>query len=90
MDERLDQLRARIRRGEYHVDPVAVADAILERVQSSECSYPESGWLESVKETPGSPEATRPTQVSLTPLAQLSAAASAAARALGGIQAQSS
>src|SRR6266567_3531573 len=91
MDEYLSELRERISRGEYQIDPLAIADAILDRLgQLSECSYPESGRSASVKETPGSPATTRPTQLSPAPLAQLSAAASAAARALGGMQAQSS
>lgn len=90
MDEHLAELRARILRGEYQIDPIAVADAILQRGQSSECSYPESGRSASVKHTPGSPAITRPTQVSPAALAHLSAAASATVRALGGMQAQSS
>jgi hypothetical protein len=91
MDERLSELRGRIARGEYQIDPVAVADAILDHLgQLSECSYPESGRSASVNETPGLPATTRPTHVSLTPLGQLSAAASTAVRALGGMQAQSS
>lgn len=91
MDEHLSELRERICRGEYRIDPTRVADAIIERLrQPSECSYPERGLFESLKTTPGSPATTRPTQVSPAPLAQLSAAASAAARALGGMQAQSS
>lgn len=91
MDEHLSELRGKIARGEYQIDPLAVADAILDRTgQPRLCSYPESGRLPSVKETPGSPPTTRPIQLRPIPLGQLSAAASAAARALGGIQAQSS
>src|SRR5205807_1979186 len=91
MDEHLSKLRERISRGEYQIDPLAIADAILERLdQLSECSYPESGRSASVKETPGAPATTRPIQASPAPLAHLSAAASAAVRALGGMQAQSS
>lgn len=76
MDEHLAQLRAQILRGEYQVDPTAVADAILEHLgHSSECSYPESDRSASVKNTPGSPATTRPTQVSPARLAHWSAAA---------------
>jgi hypothetical protein len=90
MDEHLAQLRARILRGEYNIDPRAVADAILEHAQSSECSNPESDPSASMNEHPGEPATIWPIQVSPAPLAQLSAAASAAARAFGGMQAQSS
>ena len=91
MDEHLSELQGRIARGEYQIDQVAIADAILERLgQPSECSYPERARLASVNQTPGSPAATRPTHVTPTALDQLSAAASTAVRALGGMQAQSS
>ena len=55
----------------------------------NECSYPLSAERsESAKRTRGFPARTRPTQVRRS--SQLRAAASAAARALGGTQAQSS
>jgi anti-sigma28 factor (negative regulator of flagellin synthesis) len=43
MDEQLSDLRARIARGEYQIEPTAVAEAILRRLlQLKECSYPDS------------------------------------------------
>src|SRR3981081_3920096 len=86
MDEdremRLAALRGRIQRGEYQVEPLAVADAILRRWQlladadpQKECSYPdnEESSGASRKATPGGPSATRPTQVSPAAPARLAA-----------------
>lgn len=93
---RLAMLRTQIARGDYQVDNYAVADAILRRVgdrnraqagaRQNVCSYPPSGPSASGKTTPGVASVTRPIHV--MPL--LAAAASASARALGGMQAQSS
>jgi hypothetical protein len=58
------------------------------RNRQSECSYPDSARSASGKETPGSPSITWPIQV--RPLGQLALAASAAPRALRGMQAHSS
>jgi Anti-sigma-28 factor, FlgM len=57
-------LRDQIRNGEYQVDPTAVADALLRRLQN-ECSYPASGPSASVNTTPAGPSATEPIQVTL-------------------------
>jgi anti-sigma28 factor (negative regulator of flagellin synthesis) len=38
--QRLEQLRERILRGEYYVDPRAVADAIMRRWQERHSSQP--------------------------------------------------
>jgi hypothetical protein len=68
------QLKAQIEQGEYQIDPLAVADAMLRRwrglAQSSpqnECSYPDSSTSASTKATPGSPATTKPTHVRLVP-----------------------
>jgi len=95
-EARLVKLRAQIARGDYHVDPHAVADAILRRVRApetaeprpdqNECSYPTSPPSTSAKTKPGGPSMTRPIQ--LSPV--FAAASSASLRAVGGIQAHSS
>ena len=64
------QLKEQIERGEYQVDPVAVADAMLRRLRGltqNECSYPESSPSASTKATPGVPSTTKPTHVSSAP-----------------------
>ncbi len=93
-EHRLAELKALIERGEYEVDPQAVADAIVERLRAlaaaashtdepqKECSYPDSSPSASVNTTPAGPGTTRPTQVSRW--------LSNAAAALGGMQTQSS
>jgi Anti-sigma-28 factor, FlgM len=93
-EQRLAELKQLIERGEYEVDPVAVADAIVERLRGlaavaphagerqKECSYPESSPSASVNTTPAGPGRTRPTQVNRW--------LSNAAAALGGMQTQSS
>lgn len=57
-------LKEQIAKGEYRVDPTAVADALLRRLQN-ECSYPASSSSASVNTTPGGPSATEPIQVTL-------------------------
>lgn len=57
-------LKEQIAKGEYRVDPTAVADALLRRIQS-ECSYPASGPSASVNTTPAGPSTTDPIQVTL-------------------------
>src|ERR1700735_2255917 len=80
-----------IERGEYEVDPQAIADAIIDRLRATaalvddyqkECSKPESSPSASVKTTAAGPSKTRPTQVRRW--------LSIAAAALGGMQTQSS
>jgi Anti-sigma-28 factor, FlgM len=65
-------LKAQIEKGEYQVDPVAVADAMLRRLQAhreaqNECSYPDSASPESLKMTPPEPSTTDPIHVSRAP-----------------------
>jgi hypothetical protein len=113
-DKKVDELKELLDRGEYAIDPSAVADAILrrsrdqallraecravptednrtQRLDQSECSYPESGPVASVNSTPGRMPApgtvTRPIQAIRDALAS---AASIAVRAPGGAQTQSS
>jgi Anti-sigma-28 factor, FlgM len=67
-DGKMVGLKRRIERGEYRVDPQAVADAILRRADVTRhaapwetrdpyntCSYPESGSSESTNTTPLGP-----------------------------------
>lgn len=86
-EQKVRELKERVGRGDYVVDPVQVADAILRRLRDrakrqSECSYPDSDGGPSVNVTPLDPPETRPTQVS--------DAAAALWRALGGMQTHSS
>jgi hypothetical protein len=96
-EQRVAEIKQRIERGEYRVDPQAVADAILQRVRErtaassvrapdrrpqNECSYPERDPEASLKVTPWGPSVTRPTHVSRRLLFAL--------RMLSGIQTQSS
>jgi hypothetical protein len=51
-------LKEQIEKGEYHVDPKAVADAMLRRLRffaQNECSYPANGPSASTNSTPGGP-----------------------------------
>ncbi|MBV8998700.1 MAG: flagellar biosynthesis anti-sigma factor FlgM [Solirubrobacterales bacterium] len=51
-------LKEKIERGEYSVDPKAVADALLRRlrlVAQNECSYPANGSSASGNTTPADP-----------------------------------
>ena len=92
-EQRLADLKRRIERGEYRVDPHAVADAIIERLgeagqaaraarseTQNECSYPDRDSGASVNTTPA-PSFTRPTHVSAKLVFVL--------RMLGGMQTQS-
>jgi anti-sigma-28 factor FlgM len=59
-------LKEQIERGEYRVDPTAVADALLRRLRAfaqNECSYPDSGPSAPANTTPGGPSTTDPIQV---------------------------
>jgi hypothetical protein len=59
MDEHVAELQGRISRGEYQVQPVEVAEAIVSWLrQLKECSYPDSRRAASVNVTPGSPSVT--------------------------------
>jgi Anti-sigma-28 factor, FlgM len=57
-------LKEQIDSGEYRVDPTAVADALLRRLQN-ECWYPASGPSASVNTTPTDPSTTEPIQLTL-------------------------
>ena len=64
------ELKEQIEKGEYRVDPVAVADAMLRRLlgttelsAQNECSNPDSSPSASTNTTPGSPSTTKPTHV---------------------------
>jgi hypothetical protein len=83
MDEetetRLSELKHRIARGDYRIEPGVIADAILRRLRErdahwgwaaetqTECSYPDSGTSQSVKATPAGPTTTWPIQVHWAP-----------------------
>ena len=78
-DTRLTELRQSIARGDYRIDPGAIADAILHRLTDrdarrcwglepqTECSYPESGTSASVNASPAGPATTWPIQVHWAP-----------------------
>lgn len=95
-EARVMKLRAQIAKGDYRVDPHAVADAILRRVRmlgadearsgQNECSYPTSPPSTSAKTKPGGPSMTRPIHVS----PMFAAASSASLRAAGGMHTHSS
>jgi hypothetical protein len=63
------ELKQLIDKGEYEVDPVAVADAMLRRLRApqNECSNPDSSPSASVNTTPGGPSTTKPTHVRSVP-----------------------
>jgi Anti-sigma-28 factor, FlgM len=64
-------LKQQIDKGEYQIDPSAVADAMLRRLRAfaqSACSYPASGSSASTNATPGGPSTTDPTQVAFVNL----------------------
>lgn len=97
----LATLRERIARGDYRIDPKAVADAVLRRARElarlreqnsiqNECSKPASDCAASVKPAPGSPLVTRPIQVIRTGSFVLASFASISLRPQGGAQTQSS
>jgi len=51
-------LKEQIEKGDYHVDPKAVADAMLRRLRlfaQNECSYPVNGASASGNTTPAGP-----------------------------------
>jgi len=93
-EQRLAELKQLIERGDYEVEPYAVADAIVERLRGlaaaasladepqNECSKPDNSPSASVNTTPAEPGSTRPTQVNRWLWS--------AAAALGGMQTQSS
>lgn len=73
---KMAMIKERINRGDYRVDPQAVADAILRRIELNwdwaereldnpytTCSYPESSAPASTKESPLAPEVTDPMTV---------------------------
>jgi hypothetical protein len=75
---KLLELKERIARGEYQIEPGAVADMIIrrliglgshagERGRQTACSYPARSTPESVNTTPAAPSTTRPTHVQLAP-----------------------
>jgi Anti-sigma-28 factor, FlgM len=90
-EQRLAELKQKIDRGEYVVDPWAIADALVERLRAAsfrahesqkECSYPDSSSSASVNTMPARPSRTRPTHVTRWLSSTLTA--------LGGMQTQSS
>jgi hypothetical protein len=100
-EQKVGALRERLARGEYDVDPVAVADAILRRWRErallpersathSECSKPVSDPSASVKRAAGAPLTARPIQVIRTASFVLANFASISLRPPGGAQTQSS
>jgi hypothetical protein len=83
---RTQELKRRVERAEYVVDPEAVADAMLRHALSQRRWWnplADRSMPASDSTTPGSPERTAPTQVS-------GAAASAAARSAGATQTHNS
>jgi hypothetical protein len=78
-EQKVAEIKQRVQRGEYRVDPDLVADAILRRLwelaakragrvtPQNECSYPDSSPAESVNLTPAGPSSTRPIHVSRVP-----------------------
>src|ERR1700731_4735521 len=75
-DQKMAEIKQRVQRGEYRVDPDVVADAILRRLREfaavraerdtpqNECSYPDRAPAASVNLTPAWPSRTRPIHVS--------------------------
>jgi hypothetical protein len=96
-EKKLAELKTSVARGQYRVDPVAVADAIVRRLfeppvprpeppeTQKECSYPDSSPGASANVSWPGPSSTRPTHAR-----SLVLAFSATLRALAGTQAQSS
>lgn len=95
-DPELRPLAERVAGGDYRVDPVAVAEAILRRARElvlgdqNECSKPVSEARASVNRAPGSPASTRPIHVIRTASFVLANFASIELRPSGGTQTQSS
>jgi hypothetical protein len=93
------QLKQQIENGEYQVDPVAVADAMLRRLRGlaepsaqNECSYPDSSpsASASANTTPGGPSTTKPTHVRSVPRLRGPRALSSIAAVRAGTQAHNS
>ncbi len=88
-EQRVMELKDRVNRGDYRVDPIKVAEAILQRVlrragaqsAQSECAYPASPGGPSANTSPGGASSTRPTHVT---------DGNGVWRGLGGMQTQSS
>ena len=99
VEQKLRELKERLERGAYEIDPAAVAEAILRRQRDVslllwgqvECSYPQSGPDAPAKLTVGPVSrghwTARPIQVIGT---LVSSVRSIASRPLGGAQTQSS
>lgn len=78
-EQKVAEIKERVERGEYRVDPDVVADAILRRLwelaaeraergtPQNECSYPNRSPAASVNLTPAGPSRTRPIHVSPIP-----------------------
>jgi hypothetical protein len=91
------ELKQQIENGEYQVDPVAVADAMLRRLRGlaqpsaqNECSYPDSSPSASVNTTPVGPSTTKPTHVRTAPRLRGPRALSSIVAVRAGTQAHSS
>jgi Anti-sigma-28 factor, FlgM len=96
---KVGQLRDQVERGDYRIDPGAVADAIVGRLRDlvqaggnrmqgqSECSYPDSSSTESTNSRPAGPSTTDPIHVRPT-FAPGAPAVSWLSLALGGTQKQ--
>ena len=91
------ELKQEIENGEYQVDPVAVADAMLRRLRrlpernaQNECSNPDSSPSASVNTTPGGPSTTKPTHVRSVPRLRGPRAFSSIAVVRAGTQAHNS
>jgi len=81
-------IQEKVARGEYQVDPTAVADAIVRRVRAyTKLSYPYSSSVESMNAAPGGPSTARPTHEMGDALRK---ALSISPRAFGEAQTQSS
>lgn len=101
-DEKMAGIKEQLERGDYNVDPGAVADAILRRIgflgaapepsrgPQKECSYPDSSFPEGPKLTPASPRRTEPIHVRPSVPPSLLAIISGLRSAVGGTQTQTS
>jgi Anti-sigma-28 factor, FlgM len=98
--EKMAGIKERVERGDYSVDPAAVADAILRRIgfphpapdtwrsTQKECSYPDSCSPDGPKLTPASPRRTEPIQVRSTVPPSFRSVVSGLRSAAGGMQTQ--
>ncbi len=78
-EQKVAEIKQRVQRGEYRIDPDVVADAILRRLRElaavraerdtpqNECSYPDRSPAASVNLTPAGPSRTRPIHVNPVP-----------------------